>query len=154
MHFYSRMIKEQIFQEIISLLNQRIELARLAIDAAKESRDNETKSSVGDKYETGRTLMQLEVEKNRVQLNKTENLKNELLKIDLHKTFEQVEFGSLVISSQNNYFISSAMGKIEINGDIYYCISLASPIGKLLQNKKVNDTFRFQGKDELIKDIF
>lgn len=147
------MIKEQIFKEIISLLDQRIELARLAIEAAKESRDNETKSSVGDKYETGRTLMQMEVEKNRVQLNKTELLKKELQKIDLHKTFETVEFGSLVRTSQNNYFISTAIGKIEIETEIFYCISLLSPIGKLLHTKNTGDKFSFQGNEIEITNI-
>lgn len=147
------MIKEQIFQKIISLLDQRIELARLAIEAAKESRDSETKSSVGDKYETGRTLMQMEVEKNRVQLNKTELLKKELQKINIHKTSKTIEFGSLVRTSQNNYFISTAIGKIGIENEIFYCISLLSPIGKLLQNKKTGDKFSFQGKEVEITAI-
>ena len=147
------MIKELIFKEIISLLNQRIEFARQAINSAKESRDNETKSSVGDKYETSRTLMQMEVEKNRVQLTKTEMLKSELLKINLHHKFETVEFGSLVITAQNSYFISSAIGKIDIKNQSYFCISLASPIGKLLHTKKVGDNFSFQGKKIEITDI-
>lgn len=147
------MIKEQIFEKIILLLNQRIEFARQAINSAKESRDNETKSSVGDKYETSRTLMQMEVEKNRVQLTKTEMLKSELLKINLRQKFKSVEFGSLVITTQNNYFILSAIGKIDIENQSYFCISLASPIGKLLHTKKVGDSFSFQGNDIEITEI-
>lgn len=146
-------IKQEILNKIISNLNDKIESLKQAIISAKESRDSETKSSVGDKYETGRTLMQMEVEKNRVQLNKTEFLKAELSKIDLHKTFNKIEFGSLTITSQNNYFISSAIGKIEINGSSYYCISLASPIGKQLHTKKVGDSFSFQGKEIHITEI-
>ncbi|WP_346858455.1 hypothetical protein [uncultured Draconibacterium sp.] len=148
------MIKELLLQKIITLLDQRIELVRIAIESAKESRDNETKSSVGDKYETGRTLMQMEVEKNRIQLNKTENLKHELLQIDTSKKSTIVEFGSIVKTTQNNYFISSALGKIEINNEIYYCISLASPIGKLLHTKQVGDQFSFQGKVNLINEVY
>ncbi len=147
------MIKEQIFEKIILLLNQRIEFARQAINSAKESRDNETKSSVGDKYETSRTLMQMEVEKNRVQLTKTEMLKSELLKINLRQKLKSVEFGSLVITTQNNYFILSAIGKIDIENQSYFCISLASPIGKLLHTKKVGDSFSFQGNDIEITEI-
>lgn len=148
------MIKELLLQKIISLLDQRIELVRIAIESAKESRDNETKSSVGDKYETGRTLMQMEVEKNRIQLKKTENLKHELLQIDTGKKSSVVEFGSIVKTTHNNYFISSALGKIEINNEIYYCISLASPIGKLLNTKQVGDQFSFQEKVNLINEIY
>lgn len=140
-------IKQSILNKIIHQLDTKIESAKQAIQSAKESRDSETKSSVGDKYETGRTLMQLEVEKNRVQLNITEKLKAELSKIDLHKKFKLVEFGSLVLSSQNNYFISSALGKIEIENEYYFCISLASPIGKLLHTKKIGDKIIFNGKE-------
>jgi transcription elongation GreA/GreB family factor len=147
------MIKEQLIYKIMHLLNQRIEQAKKAIQTAKESRDNETKSSVGDKYETGRTLMQMEVEKNRVQLNITEKLKAELSKINIHKNFDKVEFGSLVKTNENNYFISAALGKIELADEIYFCISMASPIGKLLHNRRVGNTFVFQGKEVKISDI-
>uniref|UniRef100_UPI00321750FC hypothetical protein n=1 Tax=uncultured Draconibacterium sp. TaxID=1573823 RepID=UPI00321750FC len=140
------MIKKHILEKLNQLLEQKMQETQLSLEAAKESRDSETKSSVGDKYETGRTLMQMEVEKNRIQLKKTEKLKNELQQIDLHKKFDQVEFGSLVITTQNNYFISSALGKIEADNEMYFCISLASPIGQQLYKKRLNNTFIFQGK--------
>ncbi len=147
------MIKKQLHDKILSLIERRLSEARIAIDAAKESRDSETKSSVGDKYETGRTLMQQEVEKNRVLLHKTERLKAELEKIDVNKKHDCVEFGSLVITNQHTYFISTALGKIEIDGETCFCISLASPVGKLLQNKKVDDEFIFQNKKIKILEI-
>ncbi len=147
------MIKELIFRKIISILDQRIVRTRRAIELAKESRDNETKSSVGDKYETGRTLMQLEVEKNRILLIKTEKLKAELSGIDLHKQVEKVDYGSLVITSQNNYFISAAIGKIELDNKDYFCISLASPMGNLLYGRKVGDKIVFRGKEFTITEL-
>lgn len=146
-------IKQALLEKINQLLDEKIEMAKQAIQSAKESRDNETKSSVGDKYETSRTLMQTEVEKNRVQLNKTEFLKTELSKIDIHKSFDKVEFGSLVKTNPNNYFISAAFGKIELADKIYFCISMASPIGKLLHTKKAGDTFVFQGKEVEISEV-
>lgn len=146
-------IKQAILNTILTNLDDKIDALKQSIISAKESRDNETKSSVGDKYETSRTLMQTEVEKNRVQLNKTELLKAELSKIDIHKSFDQVEFGSLVKTNQINYFISAALGKIELAGEIYFCISLASPIGKLLHTKRVGNTFVFNGKVDTIVEI-
>ncbi|WP_303917631.1 GreA/GreB family elongation factor [Draconibacterium sediminis] len=140
------MTKEKLFLKIMALIDERIESAQMAIALAKESRDSETKSSVGDKYETGRTLMQQEVEKNRVQLHKTERLKAELENIDLKKKFDKVEFGSLVSDGKNLYFIATALGKIEVDGKNCFCISLASPIGKALQNKAVGDKVSFMGR--------
>jgi transcription elongation GreA/GreB family factor len=146
-------IKESVFNQIMTIIEKRIESAKQAIASAKESRDNETKSSVGDKYETGRAMMQMELEKNRVQLNKALKMKNEMEQINLQKKYDKVEFGSLVITSNGNYFISIGIGKIEIKNNVCFSISLASPIGKVLQNKKVNDRFKFMGKEISILKI-
>ncbi len=146
-------IKESIFNQIMEIIDDRIETIKLAIDSARESRDNETKCTVGDKYETGRSMMQFEMEKNRVQLNKTLNLKNELSQINLHKKNNKVTLGSLVNVSNGSYFISIGIGKLEVANKTIYSISLASPIGELLNNKKVGDKFEFQGKEITIIEI-
>lgn len=147
-------LKQSTLTKIMQIINERIESAKQAIASAKESRDNETKSSVGDKYETGRAMMQMELEKNRVQLNKVLRIKNELEQIDPHKKYNRVEFGSLVKASNGTYFISTAIGKLNITDNTIYSISLASPIGKLLYNKKAGDKFKFQGKEISILEIW
>ena len=146
-------IKQSFFNHLIELVNKKIEDALRSIDSAKESRDNETKSSVGDKYETGRTMMQFELEKNNLQLNKAIQLKNELAQIDLQKNYKQVEFGSLVFTDKDIYFISVGLGKIEINNNSCYSISLASPFGKIIYNKRVGDKIRFQEKEITITEL-
>ncbi len=146
-------IKELVFSRILKILDERIESLKLAIEYAKESRDNETKCTVGDKYETGRAMMQMELDKNRVQLNKTENQKYELSKINFQKEYNKVEFGSLAETSQGNYFVTAAFGKIEIGERNYYCISLVSPIGKILSGKKQGARFIFQDKEFIIINI-
>ena len=150
---FNEMTKEKLYTKIMALIDERIESAKTAIASAKESRDSETKSSVGDKYETGRTLMQQEVEKNRVQLHKAEMLKTELENIDLKKKYDRVEFGSLVSDGKNWYFIATALGKIDVDGKSFFCISLASPIGKALHNKCTGDKVSFMGKTIEIAEI-
>lgn len=146
-------IKKQILTQIIEILDERIESIHQTIDSTKESRDNETKCSSGDKYETGRTMMNFELEKNRALLNKTLSLKNELSQIDLHKKNEAVTLGCLVKVNNGSYFISVGIGKLEVANEIIFSISLASPIGKLLNNKKIGDKFKFQGKEITILEI-
>ena len=146
-------LKQSILSKIMLIINERIDSAKQAIASAKESRDNETKSSVGDKYETGRAMMQMELEKNRVQLNKALKIKNELEQINLHKKYDRVEFGSLVHASNGTYFISTAIGKLVVEAKTIYSISMASPIGRLLHNKKAGDKFIFQGKEISILEV-
>jgi transcription elongation GreA/GreB family factor len=146
-------LKLAILNHIHQTLDQQTESLQSAITAAKESRDNETKSSVGDKYETGRAMVQMELEKNRVQLNKTLQLKNHISQINPQKQNNTVEFGSLVFTSAGNYFISIGMGKIEVKNESFFCISLASPMGKMLHQKKSGDKIIFQGKEIFISGI-
>ncbi|TNF41120.1 MAG: hypothetical protein EP310_07770 [Bacteroidetes bacterium] len=87
-------------------------------------------------------------------MNKYDLQKNELLKIDINKANHKVELGSLVFTNGGNYFISIGLGKIEIENEPVYCISLISPIGKILQNKKPGEKINFQGKEIIILKIF
>ena len=81
------------------------------------------------------------------------NTKNDLLQIDLHKKNDRVTIWSLVITTNGNYFIAIGIGKLIVENETIYSISLASPIGKLLNNKKVNEKFKFRGKGITILEI-
>ena len=147
-------IKHQITEELYNSIEKKIIFLKNSIKAAKESRDNETKSSVGDKYETGRAMMQMELEKNMEQLVKAENLKNGLAKIDFHIETQKVEFGSFIETDHGNYFISIAFGKVKINETSVFCISPISPLGKILTGKITGEKINFQGKEIEIKSFF
>ena len=137
-------------KEIVSL---RIQTATNAMRSAEESRNNETKSSVGDKYETGRAMMHLEKQKNEVQLNKALTLKQELNQIDINKDQNRVGVGSLVFTNQGIYFISIGLGKLKISNEMFYCISIASPVGRLLHDRSIGESFEFQEKLFHIENI-
>ncbi len=148
-----RVLKSLILKRLTEVIDEKSAIVKNEIELAIETRDNETKSNVGDKFETTREMMQLEIEKNVLQLNKYELQKNELLKIDTNKPYNKAGLGSLVYTPENTYFISIGIGKIEIENEPVFCISLISPIGKILQNKKAGEKFNFQGKEILISKI-
>ncbi len=148
-----RDLKYLLHSELVNAIKSKITILNTTILSAKESRDSDSKSSAGDKYETGRAMMHIEIEKNEVQLSKALKLKKELSEIDLLKDYRKVEFGSLVITNHGNYFISIGIGKL--NGDYQdcYAISLASPIGRLFQNKEKGDVVKFQDREIIIENI-
>ena len=147
-------LKQQIIDVIIDQLNQKIQSIKEAIDTAKESRDNETKSSVGDKYETGRTMMQHEIEKNQLQLKNILAQKNEVEKIDSLKKADLAEFGSCIKTTSGNYFLSIGFGKVDVEDESWVCISVSSPIGRELFQKLIGDFFKFQSNSGTILEIF
>ncbi len=146
-------VKEKIYNKLLEIVESKINLAKVSLDAAIDSRNNETKSSAGDKYETGREMIQLEINKLENQLIISESLKNELFKVNINRIHTTVDFGSLVTCNSGTYFISIGIGRVNIDSQDYYCISLASPIGELLHNKKVGDSFEFNGRKFLIENI-
>lgn len=146
-------IKENLFQTCQADIDQRINSIQEVLASIEESRNNETKSSVGDKYETGRSMMQLEEQKSRQQLFQANQVRLELIKIDIKRQTDKVEIGSLVETTSGNYFISVGIGKVRMDDILYYCISSRSPIGMKLMYKEKGDEIEFNGKKTRISGI-
>ena len=152
------MNKQQIKLELYLQINYQLELmineTKVSLKSAIESRDNDTKSSAGDKHETARAMVQIEIDKSEDQLKKIVELQNELLSLNLEKQYKKIEKGCLVVTNTEMFFISIGLGKILFNESIYYAISLVSPIGALLKDKVVGDKVQFNGKELLVKGIY
>lgn len=146
-------IKRKLFSLCAEYVNEKINIAHEAIDNAQSSANEETKSSSGDKYETGRSMMQLEIEKYSTQLNENIKLKKILAQINVDKLYQTVQLGSLVVTNNGNYFISISAGKLNLEGIEYLAISFSSPIGQILAGKKANEQFEFRGKNFEIKTV-
>lgn len=145
--------KEKVLQELIRLLDNRVDEIKAAIAILRESRDNESKSSAGDKYETGRAMAQIELDKLQQQLQNQNTLQTELLKIQPKAVTEKVGFGSLVNTSTGKYFISVGLGKIALDQEMIYAVSLASPIGQALMGTQQGDTITFNGNSIQILNV-
>lgn len=143
-------IKQALHQYCAQRIQEQVNTIASALASIEESRNNETKSSVGDKYETGRAMMQMEEEKYQRQLANTLLSKKILNSIDPQKQQEQVGRGSLVITDSGKYYFSVAMGKIKIEDELYYAVSTDSPIGQILLHKRVGEHVDFNGKRILI----
>lgn len=136
-------IKEQLYQQCILFVENRIDSVENTMKAAQDAANNETKSSAGDKYETTRSMMQLDNVMNSRQLAEAIKLKSELQKIDVTRSFEVVQVGCLVQTNQATYFVAIGAGKLTVGGLDYFAISAQSPIGMELMHKKVGDSVSF-----------
>jgi transcription elongation GreA/GreB family factor len=149
-----KMIKEELFNQCLHYVEECINTAQHAIDDARESANDDTKSSAGDKFETGREMMQQEIDRNRKQLEEARKMKLVLQKIESYQSSEIVHTGSLVITNLGKFYLSISKGQIQVNGDNYFAISGVSPIGLKLMNQKVGCEFDFNGKIFKIEAIF
>ena len=138
-------IKETLYQGCEAFVNERLNSIQERIHNIQESLMSETKSSAGDKHETGRAMLQLEREKAGAQLAAVQKLKQILEKVNLGTSSDRVGLGSLVLTSQANYFIAISAGQLQVEQTIYYAISAQAPIGRLLMGKCVGDSIQFIG---------
>lgn len=145
--------KTALFYELRTAVNGRIIAINRALRSAKNARNNETKSTAGDKHETGRAMMQIEEDKLRVSLSKALVLKANLAKVPVGESSDQVQLGSIVETNNGLFYISVGLGKIILSEKTYFAISLASPIGRLLLDKKVGEQVTFRGATYNIEKI-
>ncbi len=148
-----RSIKVILYQKCLDFVEERIRRSQSAIAAAREAGNEETKSSAGDKYETGRAMMQLEVEKNSEQLAQSNKLKQALAQVNPEKTSGQVDLGALVKTDKGIFYVAIPAGQLAHEGETYFAVSMASPIGKAMEGKKAQENFELNGKSFQILDI-
>tara|TARA_B100000809_G_scaffold254560_1_gene291903 strand:- start:1046 stop:1498 length:453 start_codon:yes stop_codon:yes gene_type:complete len=146
-------IKKNLHSKCYEIASKKVNELSSIIQEAQDAANNETKSSAGDKHETGRAMAQLETEKLTKQLSEAFKLEQTLSQINPELKHQQVGLGSLVNTDNGIFYIAASLGKLELENKLYFVISGVSPIGQLLIGLKKNDSFSFNGKAYLINDI-
>ena len=147
------MIKKILFSHCKAHLEKKIEILEQQKKSLQKDLTSEIKSSAGDKHETGRAMIQLELEKLGNQIHKIELNYQRLNKIKDLKTSSIVSLGSIIFTDKANYYLAVAADSCKINSKVFYCISSQSPIGKLLIGKKINQSIRFNDIKSIILEI-
>ncbi len=143
--------------ELIKLINQKLSekiqnFEKLIAETRASS--NDTKSSMGDKYETGREMLQQEINNLQVQLNEVlkqqDFLKTSFDKLRMTKKFDKAEKGAIVKTEQGLFFISVSLGEINFDNQKIICISPESPLAKAMNGKQKGDVFSLNNINQKI----
>jgi hypothetical protein len=137
--------KQLLHQLCADHINVRINNAQHAIEEAQQGQQQETKSSAGDKYETGRAMMQQEINRNLGALNEAKKLMVALNAVSIAGSSPIADTGSIVITNKGRFYLAISAGTLALNGDNYFAVSTASPIGAKLKGKKAGDSFEVNG---------
>jgi len=127
-----------------TFIEQRIAAARTAMEAAQESSNSETKSSAGDKYETGREMANAERDRNAAQMQQAQQLQGELARINPEQPCDTVRPGALVSTSLGRFYISISAGKLD--GTDVFAVSPAAPVAAALKGLHAGGSVQFNGK--------
>ncbi len=119
----------------------------------RKALEQESKSSAGDKHETGRAMLHLEMEKASQQLEVAKQMQETLNRIQLSSVSQKVKLGSLIITDQGIYFLSISAGQLTVGGKYYYAVSPSSPIGALLLGKEKGESITLGSKVIKIQSV-
>lgn len=124
--------------EILHIIKDKLSAKVLNLErliAETRASNNETKSSMGDKFETSREMVQQEINTLQIQLNENLQALNSLKKINtnLHQT---IGLGSLLETDKGFFYIAVSLGEINFNESKIFVISTESPLGKILLGRK------------------
>lgn len=142
----SNIFKQKLHSSLVHEVEKRSANLQEALIDALDSTANETKSTAGDKHETGRAMAQLEQEKIGSQLAEITKLKEILFRIQPEKNHSKVELGSLVETTNGLFYISIGIGSFLCEGKSVFCITPMAPVCQLLLGKQQGAQIEWQGK--------
>jgi len=146
-------IKEHLLKACHDWLYLRFDHIEAVLKEIKNALEEETKSSAGDKHETGRAMLQIERENAGRQLAEAEKVRDTLDKVDVSHASDHAHLGSLVFTSHGDYYLSISTGAIEVDGKQYFAIAPKSPVGALLLGKEEGDVFTFHDEEYKIISV-
>ena len=146
------MNKQELLNIINIKLSEKIKNFEILITETRAS-NNETKSSMGDKYETTREMVQQEINNLQIQLNENVRAKNslKLINTNLHQT---IGLGSLVETDKGLFYIAISLGEITLDKKKIFVISTESPLGKILFGKKKGEEISLNNLNQKILKIW
>jgi len=115
--------------------------------------ENDSKSTAGDKHETGRAMMQIAREQLGKQLLEAEMKRSALSRIEGQLIHERIKEGSIVTTNENIIFIAAPIGKIKFDGKDIFVISAQSPLGKTLLRKGAGENVSFNQRNITILQV-
>ena len=146
-------VKQQLYNLCYMHLEEGIAEAMQSTENARDAARNETKSSAGDKYETSREMMQQDIDMNKLRIAALQQQMATLLLIDPNKITPVIQNGSIVRTSQGNYYVGVSIGKLLVENMPYYTLTAAAPLGARLAGKKKGDKFTFNGREFIIMEV-
>jgi transcription elongation GreA/GreB family factor len=146
-------IKSTIHQIFCETVLQKIASQQAVQKDLQLSAANETKSTAGDKHETALAMLQMEQAQVGKKMDVLQQHLLELNQIDVEKKSIIVTHGSLVKTSTCYFYISAALGKINVVGMDVFAISIRSPLGILFMGKREQETIVFNGTSYTILEL-
>jgi hypothetical protein len=144
-------LKTKLIGVCRTILDDTIKNLKKQVDEAQSSANDY--GAPRDRYDSYRTQLLRKRDMFAKQLQVAYDQVDALNKIDVERDFEQVEFGCIVVTNKQKLFVSTSLGKIKLDDQIYYAISPNVPIFNALKGAKKGNTITFNSLPIEVKEV-
>jgi hypothetical protein len=144
--------RKQIIEKLFTHQQAMIDNLKAAMEESQQAANDY--GSPKDRYDSFRTqlLRKRDMFAQQLQLALDDNAI--LKRIPIEKEFEKIEFGAIVITKSQKLIISASLGKIDVEGELFYAISVKVPFFAVINGLKKGDNFTFNNQSNTIIDIY
>ena len=135
-------------------IQQRVLVARGAMQQAQDAANSEEKSSAGDKYETGRAMGHLQKDMHARQLAAAIQELALLQAVPTETHYREGAPGAVLEVEGMIFFISVGLGKQQVEGQTVLFLSPQAPLAKLLLGKHAGESILFNEKTVVLKEVY
>lgn len=139
-----KIVKNNLLAACIEKQQEQMETARQAMrdiqESALEGRSNE---DLGDAFVAQCQNEQTMYAK---RMHEANGILTILERTKGVKTGNTIGFGSLVITSQQNFFVAAGIGEFHYDDETFFIISAQTPLYKEMEGKSEGQSFEFRGR--------
>lgn len=146
--------KSAIHHACVEQCQTRIASLQADMRSLRESAASDTKSSMGDKYETAREMAQMELNKLALQLQEAQHALALFNAVQPDRVCHEAGHGALVITDRMAFYLVAALGKIRVPAGDVMAISVVSPAGKAMLGKRKGESFSVNGNPFRISVVY
>jgi hypothetical protein len=147
--------RTRVLQAVEVHLTTRIQTTLDELDSLQASNADNTKSTAGDKHDTERAMVHMEMENLTQRLHQDRRM---LYELEAFKKIQHVPTevipGSLVSTDRGMFLTGIACGRVSFNARFITGISVQSPLGKQLIGRKTGDIIALNGNKFTLSEIY
>lgn len=145
--------REKVVVACKQLLLEKLEHLQAIQSDLQEALLDTSKSSAGDKHETGRAMAHLEQEKTGMQLLELQKQLQSMEQLTLPSIEGPIQLGSLVHTDKGLIFLAIGLGTVVVDEEKIMVLSPASPLGKVLCGQRVGATVQVNAVSYSIRAV-
>ena len=144
------MLKVKLKEAGIDVLKGKLHQIERDLQELSKAAASDTKSSMGDKYETSREMITQETNKlstleaqNASQLSFLQNL-------DTEKAYTQIESGAYFETTLGKFFVSVPLGQVKVDGTPVFYLSPLAPLAQAALGLTAGEEFAVNNRKQKI----